>query len=50
MGENTMTTYVALFSLTDAGIKDAKDSQRRLLLSGRCVTDATQYPILEIRP
>ena len=25
-----MTTYIALFSLTDAGIKAAKDSPRRL--------------------
>jgi hypothetical protein len=25
-GGNTMTTYIALFSLTDAGIKAAKDS------------------------
>ena len=41
-----MTTYIVLFSLTDAGIKAAKDSPRRLLLSGRCVTDATKYPIL----
>ena len=25
-----MTTYIALFNLTDAGIKAAKDSPRRL--------------------
>jgi uncharacterized protein with GYD domain len=25
-----MTTYIALFSLTDAGIKAARDSPRRL--------------------
>jgi uncharacterized protein with GYD domain len=25
-----MTTYIALFSLTDAGVKAAKDSPRRL--------------------
>ena len=45
-----MPAYIALFSLTDAGIKAAKDSPRRLLLTGRCVTDVTHYPILEIRP
>jgi uncharacterized protein with GYD domain len=41
MREKTMTTYIALFNLTDAGIKAAKDSPRRLdaakkLLAGRC--------------
>ena len=30
MGGNTITAYVAHFSLTDAGIKAAKDSPRRL--------------------
>jgi uncharacterized protein with GYD domain len=29
-GGNTMTTYIVLLSLTDAGIKAAKDSPRRL--------------------
>jgi uncharacterized protein with GYD domain len=30
MGGDTTTTYIALLSLTDAGIKAAKDSPRRL--------------------
>ena len=30
MRRKAMTTYIALFNLTDAGIKAAKDSPRRL--------------------
>ena len=30
MREETITTYIALFNLTDAGIKAAKNSPRRL--------------------
>jgi hypothetical protein len=31
-----MTTYIALFNLTDAGIKAAKDSPRRLDAARSC--------------
>jgi uncharacterized protein with GYD domain len=34
-----MTTYIALFSLTDAGIKAAKDSPRRLDAAKKLLTD-----------
>ena len=34
-----MTTYIALFSLTDAGIKTAKDSPRRLDAAKKLLTD-----------
>ena len=34
-----MTTYIALFSLTDAGIKAAKDSPRRLDAAKKLPTD-----------
>jgi uncharacterized protein with GYD domain len=34
-----MTTYVVLFSLTDAGIKGAKDSPRRLDAAKKLLTD-----------
>jgi uncharacterized protein with GYD domain len=35
----TMTTYIALFSLTDAGVKAAKDSPRRLDAAKKLLTD-----------
>jgi uncharacterized protein with GYD domain len=34
-----MTTYIALFSLTDAGIKAAKDSPRRLDAAKKLLVD-----------
>ena len=34
-----MTTYIALFSLTDAGIKAAKDSPRRLDAAKQLLAD-----------
>ena len=34
-----MTTYIALFNLTDAGIKAAKDSPRRLDAAKRLLAD-----------
>ena len=34
-----MTTYIALFSLTEAGIKAAKDSPRRLDAAKRLLAD-----------
>ena len=34
-----MTTYIALFNLTDAGIKAAKDSPRRLDAAKKLLTD-----------
>ena len=34
-----MTTYIALFSLTDAGVKAAKDSPRRLDAAKKLLTD-----------
>ena len=34
-----MTTYIALFSLTDAGIKAAKDSPRRLDAAKKLLAD-----------
>ena len=34
-----MTTYIVLFSLTDAGIKAAKDSQRRLDAAKKLLVD-----------
>jgi uncharacterized protein with GYD domain len=37
--EETMITYIALFKLTDAGIKAAKDSPRRLDASKKLLTD-----------
>src|ERR1700733_839650 len=39
MMRKTMTTYIALFSLTDAGIKAAKDSPRRLDAAKKLLTD-----------
>src|SRR6516162_8042562 len=39
MGRNTMTTYIVLFSLTDAGIKAAKDSPRRLDAAKKLLAD-----------
>jgi uncharacterized protein with GYD domain len=38
MGKTT-TTYIALFNLTDAGIKAAKDSARRLDAAKKLLTD-----------
>jgi uncharacterized protein with GYD domain len=35
----TMTTYIALFNLTDAGIKAAKDSPRRLDAAKKLLAD-----------
>jgi uncharacterized protein with GYD domain len=35
-----MTTYIALFSLTDAGIKAARDSPRRLDAAKKLLADA----------
>ena len=37
-----MTTYVALFSLTDAGMKAAKDSPRRLDAAKKLLTERGQ--------
>jgi uncharacterized protein with GYD domain len=34
-----MTTYIALFSLTDAGVRAAKDSPRRLDAAKKLLTD-----------
>ena len=34
-----MTTYIVLFSLTDAGIKAAKDSPRRLDAAKKLLAD-----------
>jgi uncharacterized protein with GYD domain len=34
-----MTTYIALFSLTDTGIKAAKNSPRRLDAAKKLLTD-----------
>jgi uncharacterized protein with GYD domain len=34
-----MTTYIALFNLTDAGIKAAKDSPRRLDAAKKLLAD-----------
>ena len=34
-----MTTYIALFNLTDAGIKGAKDSPRRLDAAKKLLAD-----------
>jgi uncharacterized protein with GYD domain len=34
-----MTTYIALFNLTDAGVKDAKDSPRRLDAAKKLLAD-----------
>jgi uncharacterized protein with GYD domain len=34
-----MTTYIALFNLTDAGIKAAKDSPHRLDAAKKLLTD-----------
>jgi uncharacterized protein with GYD domain len=34
-----MTAYIALFNLTDAGIKAAKDSPRRLDAAKKLLTD-----------
>ena len=34
-----MTTYIALFNLTDAGVKAAKDSPRRLDAAKKLLTD-----------
>ena len=39
MMRKTMTTYIALFSLTDAGVKAAKDSPRRLDTAKKLLTD-----------
>jgi hypothetical protein len=38
-GRKTMTTYIALFNLTDAGIKAAKDSPRRLDAAKKLLAD-----------
>jgi uncharacterized protein with GYD domain len=38
-GGKTMTTYIALFKLTDAGIKAAKDSPRRLDAAKKLLSD-----------
>jgi uncharacterized protein with GYD domain len=37
--EDTLTTYIALFSLTEAGIKAAKDSPRRLDAAKKLLAD-----------
>jgi uncharacterized protein with GYD domain len=37
--QGTMTTYIALFSLTDAGIKAARDSPRRLDAAKKLLAD-----------
>ena len=37
--EETMTTYIALFNLTDAGMKAAKDSPRRLDAAKKLLID-----------
>ena len=39
MVRETTSTYIALFSLTDAGIKAAKDSPRRLDAAKKLLTD-----------
>jgi uncharacterized protein with GYD domain len=39
MVRETTSTYIALFSLTDAGIKAAKDSPRRLDAAKKPLTD-----------
>jgi uncharacterized protein with GYD domain len=36
-----MTTYIALFNLTDAGIKAAKDSPRRLDAAKKLLADSS---------
>ena len=38
-GRKTMTTYIALFNLTDAGIKAAKESPRRLDAAKKLLAD-----------
>src|SRR5580693_7206267 len=38
-GRKTMTTYIALFNLTEAGIKAAKDSPRRLDAAKKLLAD-----------
>jgi uncharacterized protein with GYD domain len=38
-GGKTMTIYIALFNLTDAGIKAAKDSPRRLDAAKKLLAD-----------
>ena len=39
MVRENMTTYIALFRLTDAGVKAAKDSPRRLDAAKKLLTD-----------